>query len=292
MRDTPEHIRSVVLDSTVPVQAPLTADWAANLEHALNRLFADCATDPACAAAYPNVEETLYALVHQFDAAPATLRPIDPATGEAFDVVLTGHRLLIALQQTLFRTDYTPLIPLIVASTAAGDYTLLTVGYAALPASLRFAYGMQNSVRCGEEVPFVTQQVVTQATANVRPEIRDVGLALVTQFRLDVCDFWDMPQPAAIEHEAVASDIPTLILAGEYDPITPPYYGEQAAQTLTQSHFFEFRGFGHGELRAQSAETARPRCAMQLASAFLDDPLAEPDGSCVESLPAPRFAVN
>jgi hypothetical protein len=28
---------------------------------------------------------------------------------------------------------------------------------------------------------------------------------------------------------------------------------------------------------------------MQLASAFLDDPLAEADGSCVESLPAPRF---
>ena len=75
-------------------------------------------------------------------------------------------------------------------------------------------------------------------------------------------------------------------------PITPPYYGSEAAQTLPRSHFFEFPGFGHGALSAQSAETARPRCAMQLVSAFFDDPLAEPDGSCVENLEAPRFVVG
>jgi pimeloyl-ACP methyl ester carboxylesterase len=288
MRDTPEHIRSVVLDSTSPVTGN-DANFAADIEYGLNRLFAGCAADPACDAAYSNLEETFYALVHQLNDAPVALRPIDPATGEAFDVVLTGDRLVLAMRQALIRTDFIPFLPLTIASAAGGDYALLTAGFATLPQNINFAWGMTYSVWCGEEVPFVTPQVLAQATANVRPEIRDAGLTLVTQFHLDVCDFWHVAPPAALESEPVASDIPTLILAGEYDPATPPYYGEEAAQTLSRSQFFEFRGFGHSLLRAQSAETARPRCAMQLVSAFLDDPLAELDGSCVEDLPAPRF---
>ena len=86
----------------------------------------------------------------------------------------------------------------------------------------------------------------------------------------------------------MASDVPALILAGELDPITPPAYGELAAQTLSRSYFFELRGLGHGVLAAQSSETARPRCAMQLLSSFVDDPLRPPDSGCLAGLVSPR----
>jgi pimeloyl-ACP methyl ester carboxylesterase len=226
----------------------------------------------------------------QTPSTPVALRPIDPATGEPFDVVLTGERLLFAMWQALLRTDIIPVLPVLIANSAEGNFGLLTAGYSMLPENFdNQTQGMAYSVWCSEEVPFVTPEVVAQATANVRPEIRDVGLTLVTQFRLDACEFWDVAPLPAFENEPVVSDIPTLILAGEYDPATPPPNGEQAARTLARGHFFEFRGFGHSVLRALSSETARPRCAMQLVTAFLDDPSAEPDGSCVESLPPPRF---
>jgi pimeloyl-ACP methyl ester carboxylesterase len=292
MRDTPEHIRSVVLDSTAPVQEKGTVNFAPHLAHALNRLFAGCAADPACDAAYPNLEETFFTLVRELDRAPATLRPIDPATGEAVDVVLTGERLVLAMRQAMLRTEFIPVLPVLIANAADGNYALLTAGYSTLRENFDYAWGMSYSVWCSEEVPFVTPEVVAEVTEGVRPEIRDVALTLVTRFRQDACVFWDVPPPAAFENEPVASDIPTLILAGEYDSATPPHNGEQAAQTLSRSHYFEFRGFAHQVLRAVSSETARPRCAMQLVSAFLDDPLAEPDGSCVENLEAPRFLVG
>lgn len=288
LRDTPEHIRSVILDSTVPVDEPLAANWAADFEHALNAFFAGCAAEPFCSATYPDLEQTFFALLDRLDATPVTLHPIDPATGEAFDVVLSGDRLLLYIQQTMYRTDQLPLLPLIMAVTAQGSYGLLTAGYAGWPQGVAStAWGQTFSVLCGERIPFLTPEVVAQATAGVRPRIRDFGLTWITQFDLDVCDFWEVPPPAAIENEPVASDIPTLILAGEYDPITPPYYAAEAAQTLSRSHVFEFRGFGHAELRAQSLETARPRCAMQMVSAFLDDPLSAPDAGCLETLPNP-----
>ena len=189
----------------------------------MNRLFAGCAADPACDAAYPDLEATFYALVHQLDDSPVTLRPVDAGTGEPFDVVLTGDRLLYAIEQALYRTDFIPLLPLVITDTAAGNYALLTIGYASsFSQGLNSAWGMHYSVRCGEEVPFLTQEVVAQAIEGVRPEIRDVGLALVTQFNLDACEFWGVPPPTAIENDAVVSDIPTLILAGEYDRLRRP----------------------------------------------------------------------
>jgi pimeloyl-ACP methyl ester carboxylesterase len=83
--------------------------------------------------------------------------------------------------------------------------------------------------------------------------------------------------------------VPALILAGEYDPVTPPAFGSAAAETLPNSHYFEFRGFGHVVLFQQAAPSGPPACAMQVMAAFVDDPAHAPDGSCVDAIPPPRF---
>ena len=86
------------------------------------------------------------------------------------------------------------------------------------------------------------------------------------------------------------NDIPTLVLAGELDPITPTYYSRGVAELLQRSRYFEFRGFGHGVLGTASSETVTPRCAVRLINSFLDDPTRPLDESCVAALPPIRFA--
>jgi pimeloyl-ACP methyl ester carboxylesterase len=103
------------------------------------------------------------------------------------------------------------------------------------------------------------------------------------------CPHFDAPVPDPIEGEPVHSDVPTLILAGEYDPNTPTAYSRLAAETLPNSYYFEFRGFGHVVLSQQATRTGPPACAMQVMAAFIADPLHEPDGSCVAAIPAPHF---
>ena len=49
----------------------------------------------------------------------------------------------------------------------------------------------------------------------------------------EFCQEWDSGQAGPIENEPVVSDVPTLLLAGEFDPITPPAWARQAAETLT-----------------------------------------------------------
>ena len=48
MRDYPQGVRSMILDSAYPLESDLIADTAANMHAGLERVFADCAADPVC----------------------------------------------------------------------------------------------------------------------------------------------------------------------------------------------------------------------------------------------------
>jgi pimeloyl-ACP methyl ester carboxylesterase len=273
MRDTPEGIRSVVLDSTWPVQANLAADFPANIQRSLDLLLATCAGDAGCAALYPNLEQTLFDLVERLNSEPVTLQQgTNP-------VVVTGDRLLYFLAGWLYRRNLLGQIPLVITSAAGGNYALLSAFLG--PPPTYQAWGMFHSVVCAEEAPFVTPEILAAATAGLREEMRRSLLPLVSQHWLDVCTFWGAPPPPAIENEPVVSDIPTLLLAGEFDPATPPAYDHLAAETLSHSYLYELRGHAHNELG--------PGCADELRVAFLNDPTSPPDDSCVDALPPLRF---
>lgn len=92
----------------------------------------------------------------------------------------------------------------------------------------------------------MTQEVLAAATVGVQEDIKRAGLAYVTQLTLDVCAFWGAAPPPPHENEGVVSDIPALVLAGTFDPITPPSYSRLVAQTLSRSSFFELPDEGHG----------------------------------------------
>ena len=93
-----------------------------------------------------------------------------------------------------------------------------------------------------------------------------------------------MPPAPPIERDAVTSDIPTLLLAGDFDPITPPRWAEVARETLSRGQLVTFRGVGHGVLGTSA-------CADGLVSAFLLTPTAAQDTRCVDRLPGVVFEV-
>ena len=73
MRDFPDGVRSVILDSVYPPQAELFPNLAVNMERALNLLFERCAADDECNQDYPELERVFYEVVDQVDAEPVTL---------------------------------------------------------------------------------------------------------------------------------------------------------------------------------------------------------------------------
>jgi hypothetical protein len=139
---------------------------------------------------------------------------------------------------------------------------------------------MMQSVECYEEAPFNPPEAI-QAAAQIEPVLLDY---LPIHFDLAVCQVWPSGQAGPVEDEPVYSDVPVLLLAGEYDPYTPPSWAWQAAETLSHAYVYEFPGLGHGPL-------AYSTCARQIAADFWADPITEPDASCIAEMLDPDFLL-
>lgn len=134
-----------------------------------------------------------------------------------------------------------------------------------------------NSVECNEELPF---QSFDSTVANAQSlEIPQLALGVVQNManQFAICEVWPSGRAPAFEELPVASDVPTLIMAGAYDLQTPVSWNKSAFVNLANGFFVEFPMSGHGVI------TFSP-CAAQVATAFIASPVTLPDTSCVAEL--------
>ncbi|MDJ0755725.1 MAG: alpha/beta fold hydrolase [Ardenticatenaceae bacterium] len=280
MRDFPQGVRSVILDSPYPLEADLQEAIPGHMTRGFRVFFDGCAADPACAAAYPDLEGTFYSLVDTLNENPIEFPIIYFFTGEEYDVIFNGDDLIDILFQSLYSNEIFPLLPRVITEVDEGEYETLSLLFTTFLINGEFiSTGMYRSVQCHEELAFSDLAAVESASlANdqLADYFSDWELAY------DACDLWQNGSADPIENQPVASDIPTLVLTGEYDPITPPSWGDDVADNLTNEILISFPGIGHGA-------TSSADCPLNISLAFLNDPAGSIDESCVSTMEPPPF---
>ncbi|HRQ42316.1 MAG TPA: alpha/beta fold hydrolase [Chloroflexota bacterium] len=287
MRDYPAGIRSVILDSAYPLEVNLLTDTPENVARAFTVFFAGCAADPACAEAYPDLETLFYDTVAQLNEEKITLSITNVFTGDSYDASFRGDELVGVLFQSLYATEIIPELPKLIADVNAGEVNTLSLLLSSFLSNSDFvSAGMQFSVQCYEENGFATAEELTAALA-AQPELEPVfrDSPNLGPNALVICEQWGAGTAVALENEPVTSDIPTLILAGEYDPITPPAWGEQVQANLSTAYFYEFPGTGHGVSLSGA-------CGISIIQSFLAEPTAVPDTTCLAELSGPAFVTS
>ncbi len=280
-RDAGDDVRSLVLDSAIPVQANFYSDEPALYEQTLTTLFEACAGDAGCRAFAPDLRGTLIDVIKELDDEPRTIEVEDYYTGELYESTVDGSYFLSVLFDAFYDATMVPYLPGAIVRTADGETDelswLVSNSEAGGGGS---SLGQYMSVLCYEERPFnstraiegVRDSAFERLEENVRGDIAYLGSG---------CDAWGVEGAGERENEPVTSDIPALLLAGQFDPVTPPSYAHLAAETLANSTVLEFTGSAHGVLDEG--------CAMDTVAAFLDDPAGKPDTSCVDDLDAIDF---
>ncbi|MBZ0288487.1 MAG: alpha/beta hydrolase, partial [Anaerolineae bacterium] len=273
MRDHPEGIRSVILDSVYPPNVDLTLDGAVNTQAIFDKVFAACAADSTCSEQYPDLETVFYEVVDELNAQPVEVK-LPPRT-----LPMDGDGFMGALYNWLYNAAIIPEVPGLIYQLKAGDSS-------GLNAIIRFtmplpgmSYPMSNSVQCQEEFPFTDQSQLASRLSALKPALRD-WVQSNYETGAAICDFWGVPALNPVENEAVVSDIPALVLSGEYDPITPPSFGKLAARTLNHSYEIEIPATGHGALIGNLG-----LCAVLAAEDFLNDPTQAPENTCPAAMP-------
>jgi pimeloyl-ACP methyl ester carboxylesterase len=277
MRLFPSDVRSVVLDSTVPTQLNLFEEYAPVTQHAYDTLFHGCAASPQCNSMYPQLDTVFYRLVDKLNAHPVTFN--DRKYGRT---ALSGDSLANWVYSMLYVTELIPVLPKAIDQINRGDYTIISQYYGALMYDNGISDGMYYSVECGEDVAYTTLPKLLQSTSVLRPAIRP-SMVSSLQDDFGVCQVWEEKAVPAAQKQPVASAIPTLILSGQYDPITPYSNALQAEKTLSHSFLFSFPGTGHGVFLTNA-------CPDAIMHDFLLAPTSKPDATCIASMPEPAFA--
>lgn len=282
MRDYPNGIRSVVLESVLPPSVNYDETGVDGAMRALAVFFANCAADSECAEIYPKLEQVFYDLVRRTNDNPIALTVKHPATAETLTIKLTGHDITTWLLDYVLSAEAEAILlgPSMIGTLARGDHTPLKAYAQDKVGPGFYMWGMRYSVWCREEMPFEDRRKIA-AQSRRYPQL--LGYEIQSSLP-SICDVWKVAPAGVEENLPVKSNIPTLVLTGEYDAYTPPAWGRLTAQTLPNSYFFEVPGVGHGP-------GFNSQCARDMITAFFENPLVAPNDSCLK-MPRQRFKTN
>lgn len=277
----PEGVRSIVLDSPVPNEQALGAEFGRNLDDALKAQFAACKADEACAKAFPDPFARVLELRDALRTTPRTVHYADPVTNERRERRLDGYGLAGLVRLYAYTPETAALIPLTISQALAGNdgplmgqLDLMTRGIDEL-----IGNGMQFSVMCSEDA----DRLPPPADAGADKD-SVLGSTLVDYARIQ-CEVWPHGTRPTDFNEPARGDAPVLVLSGELDPVTPPRYGEQIVKTLDNARFVLARGQGHSVMGRG--------CLPKIVAGFMDtlEP-AKLDTECVDRLGATPYFID
>ena len=278
MRRFPERVRSAVLDAVVGPELVLFLNMPRDGQASLDKLFERCAADEGCRGAFPNVRAEYEEVLSRL-AVPQPIVVADPLSNEPIDFQLSRDLLSQLVFNSLYSPEFVSLLPLLVHHAhETGDYTPLIVQGLSLSESAGLYQGLLYAVACSEDAPLIDADSVAAVSA-------ETSFGDFAANFLAICASWPRAEIAADFREPLVSDIPTLLLSGGADPVTPPTYAEQVAAGLSRSRHLVVPGFGHGVIGVG--------CMPRLAAEFIRtaDPAA-PDAACLDEVQPPPFFVS
>ena len=292
IKEDPEGILAVVLDAIVPLDTradPMTSRTINWYDRVLRKLDELCQADSNCADDFPELGDRV-----RDGARITTDNPIEVDVDNP-EIYPTGKAWILSdvaalLPFTLFyeQSNY-PALPAIIHAWAdafeSRDETFfraLALAIADDAGGFGLSAGMYDAILCsdgmrelaiesdaidGEQFPVLMAAIAPEGDAEAWAEL---------------CEMVGMSPRPREQYAAVQTDIPTLLVEGDMDPITPPPLAHLVAPGFENGTYVEFPYAGHGPTRSVE-------CGGDFLNSFFDNPTAEPDVSCAEEMEAPEF---
>jgi len=279
MRRYPTHVHAVILDGVTYPQQAIGVETPQDAERALNLIVARCVQTSDCAATYPQLQDDLNLLLRQFGPQRVLVTIDDPNSGLPLEFEFNRRIFNTALRMLSYSSMQASLLPALIHEAAHGKLRPLAAQSVMNMRQIsdQLANGMQYSVICSEDEPFFAAAIDRAGMAKTYQ-----GTDMADALR-EICKLWPRGPVDADLHAALHSDIPTLLLSGEADPVTPPIDAERAAEGLTRHRHLILKGEGHGQLATG--------CMPIIAADFLDNAAPDKlDASCLDRhTPEPFF---
>ncbi|EKE85288.1 alpha/beta hydrolase [Idiomarina xiamenensis] len=278
LREAPEAVRTATLDSVAPNQVVI-GPFGRHGADSFRLLLEDCRASSDCRERFPHLAETYQRLMDELALAPVPVVVKDPQTNQAEDLLVTANRFSSIARMALYSPFTRQMLPYMIDQTAQGNYQPL-VGLMGSNRKQNPMYvGLTLSVLCSEDMARASQPLLQEDGNN-----GFIGSRTADAF-IELCSEWPVQMIDASWSAPVSSDKPVLLLAGRWDPVTPPAWAELAAQTLTHSKVLVAKYGAH--------TIVTHTCANEIVADFIAaGELSAVSGECLQEGYIPAFITN
>jgi pimeloyl-ACP methyl ester carboxylesterase len=280
MRRHPSSIRAVTMKGIVPPSMAMPEDHAKAGDNAWRSVVERCKKDAACAGMYPIVDVEFRELLKRLEENPV-MTLLASAQRPAAKITVSRGLFAEAFRNVLYTPEGSAQAPKLVHQLVNGDDRGIVETALAgrnLLGGDRLSAGFFLSVTCTEDIPFLSKDADGMTAGTFGGNYR-----LVQQRA--ACAEWPRGSVSAAHRQPVKSDIPTLLLSGEFDPVTPPAGGEEVARHLSRRRHVVIRNNGHPIGNAEA-------CIGRMIGQFLDRAAVDGvDVSCAAAVPAVPFVI-
>ena len=272
-RRFPERVRSLTLDSLYPLGEHLLRDWPELLNNSLQRLFQYCTADERCLLENGDIETRYHALMAQLRTTPLRIPVADLQLGNLQELQLNDEILLAMLFDAQYNSHQLKYLPSFIRHLQEGRIDLAREyinNYLYHQFDAAFREPVFWAVECSDNPAISRDSMV--AKVDTYPHLR---YYLPADY--DMCSVWNKNrQHPGLQVSAERLTVPSLILSGEDDPITPAAWAAKAATKQfaeDSTYLFRFSGIAHSVLDNKP-------CASDLFIGFINDPTQRPRADC------------
>jgi len=275
LRDEPAGLVGAVLDGVYPPDLDTDLSLVDSAERAVDVIDRACAVESRCRGylADGSFRQTLERVMDELDRSPMRVAVTGNEIGytAGIDVVLDGQRVAELSFLLMYHESLLRHLPAVIGGLDDRDPAsarwLATTGSRLLVSSQSAnREGTYFAVQCRDRLPF---------TGGPGVDLPPFGGAVAAASLAEICEEWEREPAEPEADDPVESMIPTLLLSGTYDPITPPGLAERVAQRLEPVTVVEQGGRGHGIWYGSE-------CIAQIVQLFVADPARTLDTSCAD----------
>lgn len=263
-------LTSVILDSPFPPNAPWV-DFVRPFDTCFKVLEKKLNQDASTAKQFTSLRADFTRAVNRLNKKPVQLLP--PGKNDSTNKYnYTGDDFAWSIWSAMLKTKAIPFVPLAIQEVANGNDSILplwSTAFSSPDAHGKFSPAQSNAILCFEGKPQKPEDTQESLLKNY-PEFSSFN----SGYDISVCSVWRPDPPPKQTFDPVVSDVPVLILAGEYDPVCPPFFGELAAKTLAHSRFLMIPSASHAAINADD-------CVRKIANRFLSFPLKDLTLDCI-----------
>jgi pimeloyl-ACP methyl ester carboxylesterase len=279
-----KHVRAILLQGVSPTGQLMPRDFPQHTERALNGVIDECLADEACRTAFPALRTEVKTVLDKLLRGPLEVEVKAPPDGKSARVRLSRNLAAEAVRYMLYSTGGASRLPLILHLAAAGNFTPLAEAAIFYRQQIvaTGATGLYLSVTCAEDLPWIKP-----GEGERNGENTFLGDYRLRQQR-EACALWRQGKIPDDYTKPARSEAPVLILTGQWDPVTPPLYGDLIAKYLPNGRHLVIPSGGHGFGGLEGLD-----CVTDLVAAFFERADAKGlDPSCVKNIRRRGFQLK